>query len=38
MFSAPKLLIILGLVFLLVVLPGMAALGAYLSRKDPRDG
>jgi len=38
MFSAPKLLIILGVLFLLVALPAMAALGVSLSRKEPKDG
>jgi hypothetical protein len=34
MFSAPKLLIILGLVFLILVLPALTALAIALARKE----
>jgi len=34
MFSAPKLLIVVALVFLLLVLPGLAALVVFSMRKE----
>lgn len=37
MFSAPKFLIALGLVFLLLALPAMAALAVGLSRRRKDD-
>jgi hypothetical protein len=39
MFSAPKLLIVLGLLFLLVILPSLAGLALVIARiRDGKDG
>jgi hypothetical protein len=38
MFSAPKLLLVLGLGFLLFALPAMAYIAALISRKGSRNG
>ncbi len=38
MFSAPKLLIVIGLVFLLVILPALAGLAIHAMRKESKNG
>jgi hypothetical protein len=38
MFSAPKLLIVLGLIFLVFVLPALAGIAVLVMRKGSRNG